>query len=47
MNRWLNALAAGAGMVAALPVLLAAQWPPFPAGAPTPATAPTPRTADG
>ena len=47
MNRWLNALAVGAGMVAALPVLLAAQWPQFPAGTPTPATAPTPRTADG
>jgi hypothetical protein len=47
MNRWLNAVAAGAGIVAALPVLLGAQWPQFPAGTPTPATAPTPRTADG
>ena len=47
MNRWLNGLAVGAGMAAALPVLLAAQWPQFPAGTPTPATAPTPRTADG
>jgi len=47
MNRWLNAVAAGAGIVAAFPVLLGAQWPQFSAGTPTPATAPAPRTADG
>src|SRR5262245_54091602 len=47
MKRWRNAVAAGAGIVAALPALLGAQWPQFPAGTPPAATAPTPRTADG
>jgi hypothetical protein len=47
MRRWLNAVVAGTGIVAALPALLGAQWSQFPAGTPTPVTAPTPRTADG
>ena len=42
MNRWLNAVAAGAGIVAALPVLLGAQWPQFPTETTMPATSPTP-----